>query len=75
MKEITRENFRYLAAGRFVYGKGNVDAKHLEIYTEGALMAWDFLVNGLKKEKENGIEKGKENETGPQLDSATSRGV
>jgi len=40
---MTREEFRFLAAGRCVYGKGAVDPKHLELYVEGAMMSYDFL--------------------------------
>ena len=38
---LSREDFRYYAAGRFVLGKGSVDALQLAIYVDGALMAWD----------------------------------
>ena len=45
---ITREQFKFYAAGKCVYGKGAVDPKHLELYIEGAVMTWDYLINNVK---------------------------
>ena len=50
MKEITREEFKLMAAGRFVLGRGPVDSKHLEIFVDGATWAWDLLKKAQKDE-------------------------
>lgn len=70
MIHMSRDNFRYLAAGKFVLGKGPVDPKHLEVYVESAMMTWDFLTAELRKEYANGIEKRENKTTGPQLVSS-----
>lgn len=47
---ITREEFKLMAAGNFVLGKPSVDIQNLQIYVDAALFAYDFIA---KKTIEN----------------------
>lgn len=40
---ITREEFKFMAAGNFVLGKPSVDIQHMQIYVDAALFAYDFI--------------------------------
>lgn len=40
---MNRDDFRKLAAGHFVLNKPSIDTKELNVYVEGAVMAWDYL--------------------------------
>lgn len=41
---MTREEFRYYAAGQFSLGKPTIKVDELRLYVEAALMAWDMVV-------------------------------
>lgn len=40
---ITREEFKLMAAGNFVLGKPSVDIQNLQIYVDAALFTYDFI--------------------------------
>lgn len=40
---LTREEFKLMAAGNFVLGKPSVDIQHMQIYVDAALFAFDFI--------------------------------
>ena len=49
---MTREEFRFLAAGQIAYQRrGNsLDFKEMETYVEGALFGFDFAMRMIKKD-------------------------
>jgi len=48
---MTREEFRFLAAGQIAYQRrgGSLDFKEMETYVEGALFGFDFAMRMIKK--------------------------
>ena len=55
---MTREEFRFLAAGQIAYQRrgGSLDFKEMETYVEGALFGFDFAMRMIKKDPSFKIE-------------------
>jgi len=49
---MTREEFRFLAAGQVAYQRrgGSLDFKEMETFVEGALFGFDFAMRMIKKD-------------------------
>ena len=49
---MTREEFRFLAAGQIAYQRrgGTLDFKEMETYVDGALFGFDFAMRMLRRD-------------------------
>lgn len=49
---MTREEFRFLAAGQIAYQRrgGTLDFKEMETYVDGALFGFDFAMRMVRRE-------------------------